>query len=815
MDAARPRYADTTVCPDCRSALPTAPLRCPTCDLPLQGPLATQLLSTLRAADDLLVQLRASTPTAVTRAAPGPASYLDPDLPPMPAAHPAAARRGLAGASVPKILLGLGAACLLVAAVIFLAVAWTWLGVGGRTAVLVVLTVVTGAGGLALARRGLRVAGEALVAVALGLVVLDVIGADNAGWFGTLAVEELVRLVGLALLVPALALSVPRRRLVTPQLVAPTGVAMVLGSVDWSRLAIGGVDIGGVVSVLVLAGLVAAGRRLEATVLAWVSGVLAAVVWAGSGLWALAEASEHPGWSALWREGHGWELVAASLLALLLWGVGWAEPVVRQGAAAFVAGATTYAVVLPWLDGSATDAGLVFIGVVVVWAAVSSLTPPRWYAVPRVPLAAGALACAVTSLYLVGVSAVAVATLGGPYTASADVDIVPLQVEPHPLLLLGSVGALVVAASLALPTRLPLVRLGAGALTVAGVATLGLFPTPLWTVLGALAVVAAGLLVVALPGTHASSAPAAAGAALAGVLLVVAALPSAVLTAVALSAVVLGLGATLVRGHFPLALESAGLGLPLALGGLLWPAAETAGLDPAVRAVPIMVVVGLLALVLARPEVEAAAAVTGLAAALAAIPAATDVSVSLAVHLTVAGALVTTGSLLHPDRRMLAWPGGLLLAAATWVRLADLGVEAPEAYTLPSALALVLVGIYRIRSAQDAATMPTLAPGLVLATVPSLLWVLAEPVTPRAVILGLGCLVLLLAGVQLRWHAPVVVGAVVGGLVVLRELTPYAMQTPQWVLIGLAGAVLIASGVTWESRMRDLRHAAAYLGRLR
>ena len=66
-----------------------------------------------------------------------------------------------------------------------------------------------------------------------------------------------------------------------------------------------------------------------------------------------------------------------------------------------------------------------------------------------------------------------------------------------------------------------------------------------------------------------------------------------------------------------------------------------------------------------------------------------------------------------------------------------------------------------------------------------------------------------------RWHAPVVVGAAVGGLVVLRELAPYAMQTPQWVVIGLAGTVLIACGITWESRMRDLQHAAAYLGRLR
>ena len=41
---------------------------------------------------------------------------------------------------MPALLLGTGALCLLVAAVIFLAVAWSWLGVGGRTAVLVTLT---------------------------------------------------------------------------------------------------------------------------------------------------------------------------------------------------------------------------------------------------------------------------------------------------------------------------------------------------------------------------------------------------------------------------------------------------------------------------------------------------------------------------------------------------------------------------------------------------------------------------------------------------------------------------------------------------
>src|SRR3954451_3241949 len=71
-------------------------------------------------------------PPVVSYAVPYPAGPREP-LPGTP--------RGIQTASVPKILLGLGATCLLVAAGIFLAVAWSWLDVGGRTAVLVGLTV--------------------------------------------------------------------------------------------------------------------------------------------------------------------------------------------------------------------------------------------------------------------------------------------------------------------------------------------------------------------------------------------------------------------------------------------------------------------------------------------------------------------------------------------------------------------------------------------------------------------------------------------------------------------------------------------------
>ena len=142
-------------------------------------------------------------------------------------------------------------------------------------------------------------------------------------------------------------------------------------------------------------------------------------------------------------------------------------------------------------------------------------------------------------------------------------------------------------------------------------------------------------------------------------------------------------------------------------------------------------------------------------------------------------------------------------------------MTAPEAYTLPTALVLVAVGLHRIWRDPGTST-DTLLPGLSLATIPSLLWVIAvDPVSPRAVLLGAACLAFLLAGSQLRWSTPLVVGAVVGGLLVLREVAPYAEATPRWVLIGLAGTVLTVVGVTWERRVVELREAAAYLGRLR
>ena len=48
-------------------------------------------------------------------------------------------------------------------------------------------------------------------------------------------------------------------------------------------------------------------------------------------------------------------------------------------------------------------------------------------------------------------------------------------------------------------------------------------------------------------------------------------------------------------------------------------------------------------------------------------------------------------------------------------------------------------------------------------------------------------------------------------MLVLRELAPYAADLPPWVVIGLSGTLLLVVGVTWESRMRDVRTATRYV----
>jgi hypothetical protein len=682
--------------------------------------------------------------------------------------------------SVPKILLGLGATCLLVASAIFLAVAWSWLGVGGRTAVLVSLTVATGLAGQWLVRRDLGVAAEALTVVSLGLVVMDVLGARAAGWIDSSG-STLGVVIGSTLLVVSLAMCRPARRLFAPQVAAPLGlgVAVLSGAPTDHDLVVSAV------SLLCFLGLALLGRRIGAVVLPWTAGGGAFLSGATFAVLAAEDASTYPTLHGLWVEGHGFGLVALAGLALMPWALAPHHDDLRQLACTTSASVLTVAAVLPALDESPTAVTLAAAGSAVVWAVASSAAPPRWYAVPRVPLA-GSL------MVLVPIPAVlAIQGVGNLFDVGPVFEgdwLVRLDPHPHianPLLVPLAVAVVGLAAALTLPRygRLGWTLVGIGYLTA--LVTAAQFALPLVVFVAAL-----------------------------GPLGVTVAFPSAVLTLVALGEVVL-LAAYLFARRTSDAAAVAGLVLPVALGGFLWVSGHVLDVPYGVRSLVVLVALGLLALAVPRPELALPAVVTALVASGAGVLAAADVSVSLAVHLTVAGGLVTVLSLVHRDLRPLVWPGGLLLAAATWVRLFDLGVHAPEAYTLPTAVVLLLAGLAWMNRDIEASTTAALLPGLTLATLPTMLWALADPLSMRAAVIGGVCLVLLVGGASFRWTAPVLVGALGGAALVVRELAPYAQQAPQWMLIGAAGAVLIGAGVTWEARVRDLRRAAAYMARLR
>jgi hypothetical protein len=711
---------------------------------------------------------------------------------------------------VPRILLSLGALCLLVAAVIFLAVAWSWLGVGGRTAVLVGLTLVSGGLGITLGRRGLRVAAEAMTTVSLGLLALDVVGADNAGWLGDLSDGVLVVVVGGAVLAAALAVSATTRlaasQVVTALALSCVGFGLLDATERWHLVA--------ALVVAAYAALAALARPGALVILRVAALVGGGLWWAGLALSGLGEATSNATWRALWLDGHGYALLAASLLVLLPLLVDGRRGSVVQALATCAAALLTLTVAVPSVDEGASTLALTGLAVLAVWTAVAVVAPAEWRIVALVSMALGAAPLLGVVSALAVQAVVNAVDAAPPFTATIGLRLADPDPVAAPLLLAVGVAALVGAVE-ALVTRTATLLVAGGALiALSVVGTLALHPVPLWVVTAGLAVIGAALLADAV--RH-GDAVGAVEAGVSGLVLVAAlavALPSPGLTTAVAAVGVAGAAAVRWRGTFPTAAEAGGLVLPIVAGGLVWSGLAAAGVAAEWRALPVLVLVGLLAIGLPERAVEVGAALTAFVAANGAIAVAGETSVSMALHLTVAGAMVTASSLVHADRRHLGWPGGALLAAATWVRLADLGVEAPEAYTLPSAAALLILGIVRLHRDETTSTARALGPGLVLATVPSLLWVLVDPVAARAVLLGVGCLGLVLIGVRLRWSAPLVVGSVVGALLVLRELAPYAGAVPQWALIGVAGTLLTVVGVTWEHRMRDVRYAAGYLSRL-
>lgn len=866
------RYADPGVCPDCRQDIPPGTVSCPHCGIPLRGPVAQQLFTTLLEADRLVETLRttpapaakaspatttAATTTAVrpaTRPAPAPvaAPAMSPGLPTyaQSRAHvqaPAAPRgtfppgppplaptsRAAAGHrfgldSVPAILVALGAICLLVAGLVFLVVAWRVLGVGGRTLTLLGFTAVIGAVGGMLIKHGLRFAAEAVIGLTLGLLVLDLVGVEAAGWLGDVPDGGLAVAIGSLLLVAGVvigrtALGSPVKRLVVPEVLAGIGLLVGgIGLVDVMVDATGEAEPSLAVNVVV-ALLVAEGtRRLRLVFAAALAAIAAAIWWlalAGAGL---ARGLVDPEIAVLWGELRIWPLLLCTVLAASLALVRWLPVAARVAGAAVAAVLLPVALALPLSDEE--PQWLLLVAVLVTLVTVALAKPLRlpWALVPVAPAAPAVIA--VTVGLLTFVLEAVTRLLAEPWSQSVGVVLDHPDPVMSPLLIVPSVLAVLAGAYVLLPLLLgerpwstrTLSGIGLAGVAAGAALTVIEYDVPRWSVVAVLALATGMVVVLGITLGRRRTAPLVVATAF-GTVALFAALASDVLTLGALVALTV-LAAVVDVTTTGTQRAAAAATWVATLGGAIWTlghvvAGQDVDLRPEHTAVTVIAVMGVVLLVRLLPASQAAAGVVALLSMAGVLHDATWT----AGALTVAGVFTSASALRSPARRWLGWVGAGLLVLATWTRLVDLGVDTVEWYTLPLALGLLGYGLFRMHGRGGRRIGPTLValtPGLGLALIPSLLVALFEPVSLRALLLGLACAVLVLAGVALRWAAPLVLGAGTGLLLVLREAGA-AEVLQQWYTIGVIGALLLVVGVTWEQRLRELRAAAAYVRGLR
>jgi hypothetical protein len=809
-----------------------------------------------------------------------------PPVPPGPVAPPAPSATGPEWSKrrVQNLLLALGVGLLGVAAVIFLAVSWDHLGVGGRAAVMTGVTVVAAVAAGATYRRGLTSTAEWLSGLVIGLGLLDAYGARAADLAGLAGVDGTVYWAGalavLAVLLAALAVVLPTRPLPLAAVVAgqlpgllvcahfidvqPSHVAalcaVVLTTQAVAALAVAGawpngtrtsdarllLGLGGglvqVVAVLtaldaaydetgslvlgtalllLLAAMPAVGATLlkqrgrAASLVPLLDGYAAAVL--VGAVWAPLVAADLHGWTPVALGGAGAVLLAATILV----------PADRRRAPAVVATvagvgpalAATDALLRaaqvmlrpldePWSRTVATAARVVVDGPVPVVLLVAAVT---------VVLAAWVLRARIVAVAAVPLGALAAVTaapvLGAAYLGS--------------LIALLVVGAVLLIAG---PLRMGRVASATGAvLLVLGVtwsfavATVSLVVLPVAVLIAVAAALAARRVPALRPWWVALVA-----AASAGVATEVGALTRyggagwpAVWSLALVAVVVLSLVAAFAvaartdsRDEFwsPLhttAVTVATVAAIIDAGTVAaWRSATLSGCGLA-ASVAAGVLLGLTAVPLktARPVRGTVQVVAGAAALLALVLAAGDRNLLwlalLAVGVGVA--LVAT----TPERRQAGWLSGLLLTASSWVRLALADVTAPEAYTVPAGVALLVVGLLRRRREPAYGSWRAYGSGLSLVMVPSLLRAVTDAGDLRPLLLALAALFVLALGVRYRLQAPLAIGALVLGIDAVVQLAPYLVAlydvVPRWVVIGLIGLALLGAGATYEQRVRDLR----------
>ncbi|MFF1381109.1 SCO7613 C-terminal domain-containing membrane protein [Streptomyces sp. NPDC058308] len=748
--------------------------------------------------------------------------------PPRPAGPPAP---GAAPPSAQNVLLTLGGVLLTVAAIAFTVVSWGHLGIGGRSAVLGLVTLAALGVPALLLRRSLRSTAEAVAGLGLALTVLDAyalrhLALPDTGALGYAAGTSAV----LAALWAGYGLLLGGLRLPLPTAVATAQLPLVL----WAGAAHAG-DHAMTAALLVTAALdtalaLWAGVR-SVRAAARVCACLLGVWGAASAGWLSARATDPAGAA---RAGALLLLAAAIALAAAWWAKG---PDVAAGAACaggLLVVAAVCAVPRTALPAAWTVPVHLACGIALLALVAAALPGPLRRGIAGASAVVQGLAVLwalpVAALALFGPLGLATRAWSGTPSDARDALLLELPLS-HPFMappVLVTVAAVLVVVS---DRRSGAVgraaRFGAPVLGwAAAVALPSALRLPYAAGLSAQILVTAVLLVVAARAT--SVVPALAATALALVSSVSTAFLSLATTAATLTTLGLLTAACLAacvrmaRGAAP---SPGAAALPACASvtyatALACAAGAAWELRPEHIGLLVLVVPALAALVVpraARHPLVVPVEVTAAAAGAVALALASGDGPTLALALTLGG-LIASGTALRPDRHAVGYAAGALFVLASWVRLASWEVSVPEAYTLPVTVPALFIGVLRRRRDPAASSWTAYGPGLAVTLLPSLAAAWSDPHWPRPLLLGTAALALTLLGAHHRLRAPLVLGGTVLALDALHELAPYVVQVmgvlPRWLPPALAGLLLLAVGATYEQRLRDARRFRNALDRM-
>ncbi|USY21265.1 hypothetical protein NE857_06470 [Nocardiopsis exhalans] len=192
----------------------------------------------------------------------------------------------------------------------------------------------------------------------------------------------------------------------------------------------------------------------------------------------------------------------------------------------------------------------------------------------------------------------------------------------------------------------------------------------------------------------------------------------------------------------------------------------------------------------------------------------------VAVALAVVG-VVSLASAVRPGRRGFAVVGAALMFLALWTALASWNVTVPEAYTVPPALAFLVIGWEWSRKADE--TPPSwlaYGGGLALLLGPTVWLVLIEDDlvwrVPTVLAVGLAVTVW---GLFQRLQAALVIGGLALLVTSLRAFGPPLWELtqlmPNWLPFAVIGVLLLIVGARYEASLTRLRQVGRMLSEMR